>query len=192
MILGVAQTLAVNFTMEPGAVTSRIEVTGAAVVLEPTTSFLGTVIKDDMIRSLPTAERDVFELVRLSPSVTPNPQFGSGKKISIGEIVGSGPPGMKLNQISINGGRNLTSEFLLDDTPNTGMGFNWVAVIPPLDGTQEFNVLTNSYPAKYGRTSGGVITVVTKTGTNSFHGTVSEFLRNDKLDANDFFTNREG
>jgi hypothetical protein len=192
VILGVAQTLAVDFTMEPGAVTNRIEVRGEALVLEPTTSFLGTVIAEPMIRTLPTAERDVFELVRLSPSVVTNPKFGSGKKISTGEIVDSGPPGMKLNQISINGGRNLTSEFLLDDTPNTGMGFNWVAVIPPLDAVQEFNVLTNSYPAKYGRTSGGVITVVTKTGTNSFHGTAWEFLRNDNLDATNFFTNREG
>src|SRR5213078_2039582 len=92
--------------------------------------------------------------------------------------IGAGP-GVPLNQISINGSRNLTNDFLLDDVPNTTMGFNGVAIIPPVDAVQEFNVLTNSFSAKYGRTGGGLTTVVTKSGTNSFHGAAWEFLRND-------------
>jgi hypothetical protein len=72
------------------------------------------------------------------------------------------------------------------------MGFNGVGAVPPLDAVQEFNVLTNSFPAKYGRSGGGLTTVVTKSGTNSFHGSGWEFLRNDNLDANNFFANRSG
>src|SRR5439155_21169629 len=72
------------------------------------------------------------------------------------------------------------------------MGYNGVAVIPPVDAVQEFNVLTNSMSARYGRTGGGLITAVTKSGTNDLHGTGWELLRNDELDANDFFANRSG
>ena len=123
------------------------------------------------------------------PGTTPNESYGytSGGSNNL-----SGGPGIGLNQISINGGRNLANDFLLDDVPNTTMGYNGVAIIPPLDAVQEFNVITNSPSARFGRTGGGLTTAVTKSGTNEFHGDVWEFLRNDKLDANNFFANSAG
>src|SRR5262249_27015544 len=123
------------------------------------------------------------------PGATPQPNYGY---VSTAQSNLSGGPGIGLNQISISGGRNLTNEFLLDDVPDTTMGFNGVAIVPPLDSVQEFNVITNAPSAKFGRTGGGLTTAITKSGTNDFHGDLWEFLRNDKLDANNFFANASG
>jgi hypothetical protein len=141
------------------------------------------------MEGLPLEGRNVYELVTLVPGTTPQSNYGY---LSNGQNNLSGGPGIGLNQISISGGRNLTNEFLLDDVPDTTMGYNGVAIIPPLDSVQEFNVITNAPSAKFGRTGGGLTTAVTKSGTNNFHGDLWEFLRNDKLDANNFFANASG
>ncbi|PYV01244.1 MAG: hypothetical protein DMG26_13965, partial [Acidobacteria bacterium] len=160
---------------------------------QPETSSIGSVIAESTILGLPLEGRNVYELVKLAPGTTPAFNYGGGERASVtANFALSGGPGIGLNEISINGGRNLTNDFLLDDVPNTTMGYNGVAVIPPVDAVQEFNVLTNSMSARYGRTGGGLITAVTKSGTNDLHGTGWEFLRNDELDANDFFANRSG
>jgi Carboxypeptidase regulatory-like domain/TonB dependent receptor-like, beta-barrel len=191
VILQVAEKISVHFILEPGEITQTIDVRSESPLLQPGSSDLGSVIAEPTIVELPLSGRNVYELVLLVPGTVPSYSYGS-QRISDGSVRLSGGPGIPLNQISINGGRNLTNEFLLDDVPNTTMGYNGVAVIPPLDAVQEFNVLTNSFSAKYGRTGGGLTTVVTKSGTNNFHGTGWEFLRNDNLDANDFFANRSG
>jgi hypothetical protein len=190
IILQVAEKISVEFTLEPGAVTERIEVQGDAPLLQPGTSDIGTVINQRTLIDLPLEGRNVYQLITLAPGVTPNSTYGFNTVPQSTTL--SGGPGIGLNQVSINGGRNLVNEFLLDDVPNTTMGYNGVAIIPPLDAVQEFNLLTNSPSAKYGRTGGGLTTAVTKSGTNSFHGDLWEFLRNDKLDANNFFANRSG
>src|SRR5262245_36995059 len=191
IILQVAEKVSVNFTLEPGAITQTVDVTGESPLLQPASSSLGSVIAEQTIVQLPLEGRNVYELVTLVPGASTSFNYGA-RQISDPSVRLSGGAGISLNQISINGGRNLTNEFLLDDVPNTTMGFNGVAITPPLDAVQEFNVLTNSFPAKYGRSGGGLTTVVTKSGTNNIHGAGWEFLRNDNLDANDFFSNRSG
>src|SRR5438132_12545438 len=99
-------------------------------------------------------------------------------------------------QLSISGGRPTQNNYRLDgnsinDFANGGPG-SVLGVSLGVDAIQEFSVLTGNYSAEYGRTSGGVVNAISKTGTNAFHGDVYEFLRNDKLDANDFFSNASG
>ena len=187
IILQVAEKLNVSFTLEPGAETQTVEVTGQSPLLQSETSSLGTVIAENTISALPLNGRNVYELVKLAPGTVPNDRYGGGGVPAGGFFQGNG-----LNEISINGGRNLSTSFMLDDVDNILMGYNGVSVVPTLDSVQEFNVLTNSYSAKYGRSGGGYVTSVTKSGTNELHGDIWEFLRNDKLDANDFFANSEG
>jgi hypothetical protein len=189
IVLQVAEKLGIDLTLEPGEITQKVEVLGEAPLLQPGSSDIGTVINSRTIVDLPLEGRNVYQLVTLAPGSAVNPNYGY---VSGGNSNLSGGPGIGLNQISINGGRNLQNEFLLDDVPNTTMGYNGVAVIPPVDAVQEFNVITNSPAAKFGRTGGGLTTAVTKSGTNSFHGDIWEFLRNDKLDANNFFANSSG
>jgi hypothetical protein len=189
VVLDVAQKIRVDFTLQPGTLTQRVEVAATATLLQPGSSDLGTVIGSGTMEGLPLEGRNVYELVPLVPGTTPQPNYGY---ISNGNTNLSGGPGISLNQISISGGRNLTNDFLLDDVPDTTMGFNGVAIVPPLDSVQEFNVITNAPSAKFGRTGGGLTTAITKSGTNEFHGDVWEFLRNDKLDANNFFANASG
>lgn len=189
VVLEVAEKIRVDFTLQPGKLTQQVEVTASSPLLQPGSSDLGTVINSPTMEGLPLEGRNVYELVTLVPGATPQPNYGY---LSNGQNNLSGGPGIGLNQISISGGRNLTNEFLLDDVPDTTMGFNGVAIIPPLDSVQEFNVITNAPSAKFGRTGGGLTTAVTKSGTNDFHGDLWEFLRNDKLDANNFFANASG
>ena len=191
--LQVAEKIRVDFILLPGTVTQTVEVRAASPLLQPETSSIGSVIAESTILGLPLEGRNVYELVKLVPGVTPAFDYGGGENSRVtASFAGAGGPGVGLNEISINGGRNLTNEFLLDDVPNTAMGYNGVAVIPPVDAVQEFNVLTNSMSARYGRTGGGLITAVTKSGTNSLHGTGWDFLRNSALDANNFFSNESG
>jgi hypothetical protein len=189
VVLQVAEKIGVDFALEIGDLSQKIEVRGEAPLLQPASSDLGTVINSRSINDLPLSGRNVYELVTLVPGTTPNSNYGF---VTNSNSNLSGGPGIGLNQISISGGRNLVNEFLLDDVPNTTMGYNGVAIIPPVDAVQEFNVITNAPSAKFGRTGGGLTTVVTKSGTNDFHGDVWEFLRNDKFDANNFFANSSG
>jgi hypothetical protein len=189
IVLQVAEKIGVDFTLVPGEVTQRVDVQAEAPLLQPGSSNIGTAVNTRTILDLPLEGRNIYQLVTLVPGTTPNESYGysSGGSSNL-----SGGPGIGLNQISINGGRNLLNDFLLDDVPNTTMGYNGVAIVPPLDAVQEFNVITNSPSARFGRTGGGLTTAVTKSGTNEFHGDVWEFLRNDKLDANNFFANSSG
>jgi hypothetical protein len=189
IVLQVAEKISVDFTLVPGEITQKVEVQAVAPLLQPGSSDIGTAVNTRTILDLPLEGRNVYQLVSLVPGTTPNESYGytSGGSNNL-----SGGPGIGLNQISINGGRNLANEFLLDDVANTTMGYNGVAIIPPLDAVQEFNVITNSPGARFGRTGGGLTTAVTKSGTNEFHGDIWEFLRNDKLDANNFFANSAG
>jgi hypothetical protein len=96
------------------------------------------------------------------------------------------------SSVSINGARGNQNEFLLDGAPNTAAAQNQPIIYADPDAVQEFKVETNAYSAEYGRAAGGVFNVVTKNGTNDLHFTLYEFLRNDAINANDWFANRGG
>jgi len=183
--LQIDSRLRLDFDLEIGEVATTIAVTGEAPLIESDTASLGQVITTRSIGELPIRGRNVFDLVGLAPGVQVNPR-------AIGDIASTGSnaaPLFVLSDVSINGGRFRTNDFTLDGVSVVLPENNNYAIAPTPDGTQEFKVQTNSYGPEFGRSGGGVINVVTKGGTNAFHGSAYEFFRNDRLRANNFFAN---
>ena len=182
MTLQVNQVARLDFTLETGAVTETVNITGAtAAVLETETSSLGKVVDQQRIQSLPLLGRNPYSLVALVPGARPS----SGLNDLPVDIISQ-------SYVSINGARGNQNEYLLDGAPNTAaVGNQPVAFVNP-DAVQEFKVETNNYSAQYGRAGGGIFNIVTRSGTNEFHGTAYDYLRNDAINANSFFGNRAG
>jgi Carboxypeptidase regulatory-like domain len=190
--LNVNDRRTLDLTLEVGPVEQTINVTSETPLLEADTATRGAVVENLRITELPlNAGRNPINFVNLSPGVqfSGNPQFF--RPFDNGDNV----------QFSINGGLVRHNEYLIDGAPNNAVtdadlartrSSNNIAFVPPADATQEFKVMTNTYDAQYGRTSGGIINVTTKSGGNEFHGTVFEFLRRYQLDANDTASNRAG
>lgn len=179
--LQVDQELRVDFTLEVGALTEKIVVQAEAPLLETETQSVGQVVQGRQIIELPLLGRDPYALGGLVPGVR----------------VSRGMNDLPVDQIStasvsINGARGNANEFLLDGAPNTAPAQNQPIVYPNADSVQEFKVETHSYSAEYGHAAGGIFNVATKSGTNDPHFSLYEFLRNDKLDANDWFANLGG
>ncbi|MEO7653061.1 MAG: carboxypeptidase-like regulatory domain-containing protein, partial [Bryobacteraceae bacterium] len=181
----VGQVARLDFTMEVGGVNESVEVTAAAPILDQETSSLGQLIDSAKIASIPLNGRSTFRLVHLTPGLISAPSAGG----QFGDI----PVNTTWDtNFSINGGRSQSNEVQIDGVPATSGFFNQITTIPSVEATQEFKVQSNSLSAEWGRFSGGVINVSTRSGTNEFHGALYEFLRNNAFDANDFFNNRAG
>ncbi len=171
--LQVNQQARINLTMEVGAVAEEITVTGSAPLLETATAARGQVIDNKQIVELPLNGRDYLQLALLS--------------VGAGQV-----PAGRQGTFSASGQRAYENTFLLDGVDNNTMqrasqARRGEVIKPSVDAIQEFKVLTNAYSAEYGRAGGGVVSVSLKSGTNSFHGSVFEFLRNENLDAKNFF-----
>src|SRR6266478_3613559 len=183
--LQVESRLRLDFTLELGEITTTVAVTGEAPLIESSASSLGQVVVAKSIADLPIQGRNVFDLVGLSAGVQVNPR-------AMGAVASTGnnaAPLFVFSDISINGGRYRTNDFILDGVSVVLPENNDYAIAPTPDGTQEFKVQTNSYGPEFGRSGGGIINVVTKSGGNALHGSVFEFFRNDRLRANNFFAN---
>ncbi len=182
ILLQVGDQLTLNFTLQVGDTGSQVSVTAEAPLVNSTNASLGQVIENRRIVELPLNGREPFSLAALAPGVIPNPPAGFVHQ-------GGQVP-------SINGASNFTSEVTVDGMPNTtprnSSANNFLIYTPTVDAVSEFKVETNTLSAEYGRTNGGVISVVMKSGTNTLHGSAYEFLRNSAMDANDFFNNRQG
>lgn len=177
--LSVDDQLTVDFQLEVGALTEQITVEGQATILDTTSNTLGAVIESKRIVDLPLNGRDPLSLATLVPGVVPVPRGPA--PIHLGGSI----PGM-------NGAANGTSEVLMDgatDTVPRNRSFLLIHT-PNADSVEEFKVQTNAMSAEFGRSNGGVISFITKSGTNKLHGTAYWFLRNSEFDANDFFQNR--
>ena len=175
LIVQVGDVARVNFAMEVGAVTETIEVTGGAPLLQTESTALGTVIEQQRIVELPLNGRNFLQLVRLSPNVTA--EMGSGGQAN------SRQGGERANQsISISGQRQQYNQFTLDGVENTDPNFNTFVVRPSVDALQEFKVQTGVYSAEFGKAT-SQINATTRSGTNEFHGSLFEFLRNDAIQA---------
>ncbi len=176
------RSLAIPVTLSVGQVTDTVEVVGGTPLLEPNTSSLGTVMDQQKIMDLPLNGRNPMGLANLIPTVRGVGFFG-------GQVLST----WRTAAVNISGGQPLLNSFLIDGVANDKIGdaagaMTYLAV----DATQEFKVLTNSMSAEYGRTGGGVISVISRSGTNQYHGSLFEYLRNDNLNANNFFSNRSG
>ena len=160
--------LDVNLKVGQGSET--VEVTANVAQVDTTGAVLGKVENQRMIQDLPLLDRDTLQLGLLQAGVfAPDPDDGSG------------------NPFSVSGQRSESLTFLLDGANNTNFLGNNIIVSPNPDAVQEFKILTNNYDAEYGRTSGGIVNQITKSGTNSYHGDLFEFIRNDALNARDYF-----
>jgi outer membrane receptor protein involved in Fe transport len=180
--LQVNQVARLDYTLETGAVTETVNIAAATTAsLETETSSLGKVVDQQRIQNLPLLGRNPYSLAGLVPGARPS----AGANDLPVDIISQ-------SYVSINGARGNQNEYLLDGAPNTAaVGNQPVAFVNP-DAVQEFKVETNNFSAQYGRAGGGIFNIVTRSGTNEFHGTVYNYLRNDKLNANTFFGNRAG
>jgi hypothetical protein len=183
VIVEVGQAARIDLTMQVGDVTQTVEVTGETPQLQAETSSLGQVVEERKANELPLNGRNVFNLISLAPSVVPQ---GS----ATGTPVGVNPFGWGNYQVNGSFG-NESAEYLDGQPLNIGY-INLPVVIPTQDSIQEFKVQTSNLGADWGKFSGGVINLSTKSGSNGLHGAAYEYLRNKVLDANDFFLNRAG
>lgn len=177
--LQVQQTARVDFTLEVGQVSEVVEVSGNAQLLTTENATVGTVVEQKRITDLPLNGRNFLSLVALSPNVT----YGFNQAAQA-----AGRQGGTRSQItmSVSGARSAWSNYTLDGITNTDINFNLYIVLPSVEALQEFKVQTGIFPAEFGR-GAGQINVSTKGGSNQYHGSAFEFLRNDKLDARPYF-----
>ncbi len=186
--VSVDQVATVNITMQPGTVNQVVTVTAAPELAETTNSTVGQLITAPMIDRVPLITRDVYELVQLSAGV--NPTNGTPNAADTPGIYNS-RPGADVSGYTINGALQGSVYYLLDGSPIGIAENNLAALIPafqvPLDDVQEYRVETQSVPATYQSGGAGVISLVTKSGTNEFHGDAFAYIRPNALAANDTF-----
>jgi len=180
--LQVDQTAVVNITLEVGGVAETVEVVGEAPLVDTTSATVGTVVENRRIQELPLNGRNALALVMLTPGV----RSPMGPAYS-----GFADRGTNMAVISINNGPTAMNDQLLDGNHNVLSWMSDVSIPPAVDAVEEFKVQSGSMSAEFGYTAGGVINLVTKSGTNAFRGTVYEFLRNDKFDARNTFADRK-
>lgn len=175
--LNVQDRIAVNIKLEVGRSTEEITVTGAAPLLKTETAELGQVVDATQAVGLPLNGRNFAQLALLTPGTSPS-EPGARDENSFG--------------FSSNGARSLQNNFLLDGVDNNSnlpdlLNETNYVIQPPVEALQEFKVQTNAYSAEFGRGNGAIINAVIKSGTNSWHGSAWEFLRNENLDARNYF-----
>jgi len=169
--LDLNQVLSVDTVMQVGGKEEVVTVTAEVPLVDTTSTQLGAVMGDKTVVGLPLNSRDTYQLLQLQPGV----QGTGGADL----FYGSNTSGA----VSVNGGRGRTNNFSVNGGDGNDLFVNSPAIQPSPDSIQEFRVLSNTFDAEYGRNSGAVINVVTKSGTNQWHGSVYEFFRNEVLDA---------
>ncbi|MGB0006469.1 MAG: carboxypeptidase regulatory-like domain-containing protein [Candidatus Sulfotelmatobacter sp.] len=177
------QVVTLNMVMQIGRAQEVVDVTAEAPLVDTTSTQLGAIMGSREVSNLPLNSRDTYQLLQLQPGVMST--TGSSNSL----IYGSDSPGA----VSVNGGRGRANNFSVNGGDANDLFVNLPTVQPSPDSIQEFRVLTNTFDAEYGRNSGSVINVVTKSGTNQWHGSTYEFFRNKVLNANEYcFTGGEG
>ncbi len=166
--LAVSQVLRIDIRLEVGATTETVSITDTPSALNTETGARGEVTTSAEIAELPLDGRNFSDLALLTGGVIPRGDGGDGS-------------------FAVNGGRADNTGFLLDGMNNTQRRNTGVVINPPIESIQEFKLLTSGFSAEYGRYAGGMLTAVTKSGTNRFHGSLYEFMRNDVFDAKGYF-----
>ena len=183
VILEAAKVLGMDIKLEVGTVTETVEVTAESVVLETQSASRSGIVTQQHVSDMPLNARNPYLLGSMMSGVNFNGAAIWQRPFDNGAIA----------QWSMNGGRDSSSEYMLDGASNDGqMGTNNVAYVPIVDAVQEFSVMRNMYNGEYGKTGSGIMNVVLKTGTNEHHGTIYEFMRRTPLDANMFQNNAIG
>ncbi len=181
--LQVQQARELDFSLEPAAVTTTVTVAGEAVAVETTNPSLGQVITSQEVSQLPLNGRDFVQLATLTAGATaetnPGSFFTSGSDSEVAARASF--------SLSVGGSRPNSTDWLLDGVDNNELTAGGVAIFSSIDDIQEFKVLTNTYSAEYGTRAGPTVLITTKSGTNDFHGSLYEFVRNTDLDAESYF-----
>lgn len=181
VVLHVGEHRGMNLTLQPGAVTQTVTVSTSAAPVQTATPAQSTTITGHQIRQLQLNNRNFEQLVTLQPGVSS----------SLPAIIGFGI--QNTSSVSINGARESANNWTVDGADINDSGSNATLTdVPSVDALEEFTSERSTYDAQYGRSGGGQINVVTRSGTNAFHGTAYEFARNKSLNANDFFSNAAG
>jgi outer membrane receptor protein involved in Fe transport len=170
------QVVTVNSVLQIGQTKETVEVTSEAPLVDTTSTQLGAVMDARQVANLPLNSRDTYQLLQLQPGVMST--VGSSNTL----VYGSDSPGA----VSVNGGRGRSNNFSVNGGDANDLFANLPTVQPSPDSIEEFRVLTNTFDAEYGRNSGSVVNVVTKSGTNDLHGSAYEFFRNKVLNADNY------
>ena len=195
LLLEVNAARVVDATLELGTIEERVVVSSTAVHVETSSTQLGEVIPSREIIGVPLVTRSYTDLLALQPGVVSSSSGltgggaggASGNFISAGFAVPLVSGDLNAGNLSVNGMRESANGFLLNGATVQEFGFSGTAVVPNLDSLEEFRILTNNFDSEYGNYSGGQINVITKSGTNAYHGSAFEFLRNTNLDAANYF-----
>ncbi|MGH9843213.1 MAG: carboxypeptidase regulatory-like domain-containing protein [Blastocatellia bacterium] len=180
VVLEVGSVLEVDFSLQVGQVTETIGITGVTPTLQTEEASVGNVVNSQELQHLPVNQRNYTRLILLMPGTS---------SVSRSQQQGVAQSGTAL--FSVNGGRPQDNNYTLDGVDSNMQMMNSPGISPPMDAIQEFKVATNT-GSEFGRSMGANVSMVMKSGTRDLHGTVYEYLRNDKFDANEFFANRSG
>jgi hypothetical protein len=175
VVVSIGHVAVVDIGFQIGGSTETVTVEANAVQVETTSTQLGGVMTDTAVRELPLSTRNTYELLQLQPGV--QSQLGADL------FYGSDNPGV----VSVNGGRGRANNYMVNGGDGNDIFVNAPAIQPSPDAIEEFRVLTNTFDAEYGRNSGSIVNVVTKSGTNQVHGDFYEFLRNKDLNTRGYF-----
>ena len=179
IIVEVGSQLAQNFQLEIGSVKESVTVETTESLVNTVSAEVSSVVQGAPIQDLPLNGRDTLQLALTEPGVTPQTIGAPGSTQALGGFVGNG--------FSVAGGRSNSVTFMLDGGVNNTVANSVATVDPNPDTVAEFRIVTNNYSAEYGRSNGGIVNVVTKSGSNEIHGTAYDYLRNKDLNANNFF-----
>jgi hypothetical protein len=173
VIVDVNQVVTLNSALQIGGSQEVVDVTSEAPQVDTSSTQLGAVINDRSVNELPLNTRDTYQFLQLQPGV--QAQLGSSGTL----FAGTSDAG----SVSVNGGRTRANNFSVNGGDANDQFVNTPTIQPTPDSVEEFRVITNAFDAEYGRNSGSVVNVITKSGGNSFHGNVYEYFRNTVLDA---------
>ena len=191
LVLDVNSALVVDAQLRLGQVKELVEVSAEALHVETATSQMGEVIENKEMTGVPLVSRSYTDLLALQPGVVSQPSgmtgAYAGSFVSVGFAVPQVSGDLNSGALSVNGQREAANGFILNGINVQEMGYSGAGAIPNLDSIEEFRILTNNFDAEYGNYSGGQINVITKSGTNQWHGSGFEFLRNTNLDAANYF-----
>ncbi len=186
--LHVNENKTVNLDVQVGQVTETVTVTSEQAPVELRSGEVSSLISEKQVTELPLNGRNYAQLALMVPGVSPVTQAGAGGAFATrGTGLNSGV------DMSVNGNQSNSNLWTVDGVNNMDVGSNrTLLVFPSIDSIQEFRVERNSFSAEFGQAQGAVVNLITKGGSNDFHGTLFEFFRNDSLNANNFFLNRSG
>lgn len=186
VVIDANSAVRVDVPLQVGTVSERVTVSTDAVQVETQSTQMGEVINGERITSVPLNGRDFTDLLDLQPGVVPNAYSTQSEGLN-DRVVGGNTQEMNAGNQSINGQRETANGFMVNGANVEEGKNNGTSVIPNLDSIAEFRIITNNFDAEYGNYSGGQVNVVTKQGTNDFHGDLFEFNRNTDLNARNYF-----